>query len=119
MAKVTVRETSTTLLMLFPDEIVRALKMGPNGKLTSPLAALQEFCVRADRLASLTARAAHADGAARARGLLCRWTGSLESRIAILCDVLSAVETKLSLAERDLGHAAIEAPVHGDFDSIR
>ncbi len=117
-----VRETATSLLMLLPEEIVKApmeSQSGGGGGGISMLGVLEQFCARANNLASKTARGDHADGAARAQGLLCRWVGSLDSRVSILSKVLDRLEAKLTLAERDLGHAAIDNPVHGDFASVR
>jgi len=115
-----VREAATTLLTSFPDDVVKEPLAG-DGRERSPtlLAVLHGFCHRADDHASRTGRADHADGAARARGLLCAWTQGFGARINVLEHVLDALEANLSLAEVDLGQAALESPVHGAFASVR
>jgi hypothetical protein len=79
---------------------------------------LSQFCQRAGKLADRTGRADHGDGAARAHGLMCSWLSKPDSRIAHLSAILGKLETKISKAEEDLGHAAIENPIHSDFAAI-
>ncbi|KAK4163458.1 thyroid adenoma-associated protein [Cladorrhinum sp. PSN259] len=109
-----VREAASTLLGLIPQGLVSGSKDGSPTLLQS----LQEFCDRAARLADRTGRADHGDGAARSQGLLCSWLDSQDSKIGHLSKIIDGIETKISKAEHDLGHAAIENPVHADFASI-
>ncbi|KAL1874253.1 hypothetical protein Daus18300_003617 [Diaporthe australafricana] len=115
-----VRETATTLLMLFPSEATR-MEVVFDEKLppTTPLAMLVEFSSRAAVQASRTSRADHSDGAARSFGLLCAWQSTTESRLSLLVRQLDILEIKISRAEKDLGHAVMAEPVHGDFAAIR
>jgi hypothetical protein len=110
-----VRDSAATLLSLLPT------KTAEDNATTSLdlLQVLRKFCARAGKLADRTGRADHGDGAARSQGLLCSWLGKPESQIALLSDILERVETKISKAEDDLGHAAIESPLHSDFAAIR
>jgi len=80
---------------------------------------LREVVSRARELADRTGRADHGDGAARSQGLLCSWLGTKEERIAQLEGMLDIIEQKVDKAENDLGHAAIESPVHADFAAVR
>ena len=115
-----VREATTALLMSFPEDLVKQVLPGEEAnKMASLQDMLQEFCRRADKHASRTGRADHANGAARAKGLLCAWTRGLHAKLDILKSVLDVLEDKLSLAEEDLGNAAIGDPVHGSFASVR
>lgn len=110
-----VRDGAATLLSLLSPSAVE-----PNAA-SSPnlLKVLSQFCARAGKLADRTGRADHGDGAARSQGLLCSWLSKPESRLAHLSAILERVEFKISKAEEDLGHAAIERPVHADFAAIR
>ncbi|KAL2024422.1 hypothetical protein VTK56DRAFT_8233 [Thermocarpiscus australiensis] len=112
-----VRDTASTLLSLLPPEVAEAGEL-PKPDSPALLEVLQEFCLRASELADRTGRADHGDGAARSRGLLCSWLSNRDSQIAILSEIIERLEYKISRAEHDLGHAAIENPVHGDFAAI-
>ena len=79
---------------------------------------LQKFCAKATGLAGRTGRADHGNGAARSQGLLCTWTPTQDARFALISETLGRLERKLSLAARDLGHAAMEESVHVDFASL-
>ena len=113
-----VRESASTVLGLLPWEIVEAPTKSQHGSL-SLLGTLREFCSRAQTLADRTGRADHGDGAARSQGLLCRWLSSQDDRIKLASSVIQGLEDKISRAEKDLGHAALDNPVHGDFAAIR
>ena len=108
-----VRETATSLLVLAPPELVADPK--------EPLRnVLVDFSKRADQRASQTARQDHADGAARCQGLLSSWAATdLSAQKAILSRVLDVLEDKITRAENDLGTAAVQSPVHGEFASIK
>ncbi|OAA68244.1 heat repeat protein [Niveomyces insectorum RCEF 264] len=130
-----VRETAASLLVLLPKNLVRA-PVFPAARSSNPSPfmpssssspshsclwdVLVEFSRRAELLASRTARADHADGAARCQGLLCSWADGLATQTdAILGRVLDVLEAKIAKAEQDLGTAAVKSPVHGEFASIR
>ena len=110
-----VRDSAATLLSLLPP----ATSAADAGTSPGLLRVLREFCTRASTLADRTGRADHGDGAARSQALLCTWLGNQDSQIALLSEILERVESKISKAEEDLGHAAIENPVHADFAAIR
>lgn len=115
-----VRESATSLLMLYPPAAVDSqIEIGGDLPSTTPLETLKEFCFRATALASRTARADDSNGAARSYGLLCAWSSTLESRLSLLSETLDALESKVARAEKDLGHAVVSEPVHGDFAAIR
>lgn len=113
-----VRESSSMLLSLFPQEIVNSPTKVPHYSATL-LHILHEFCPRAQSLADRTGRADHGDGAARSRGLLCGWLHEKGRQISLVSSILDSLETKISKAENDLGHAVIENPVHPDFAALR
>ncbi len=109
-----VRDSSATLLSLLP-----ATSAADAGTSPDLLKVLKEFCTRASTLADRTGRADHGDGAARSQALFCTWLGNQDLQIALLSEILERVESKITKAEEDLGHAAIENPVHADFAAIR
>ncbi len=109
-----VRDCAATILSLLPPTASDAGTKSPLDLLKT----LREFCTRASKLADRTGREDHGDGAARSQGLLCTWLGNQDSQIALLSGILDRVESKISKAEDDLGHAAIENPVHADFAAI-
>jgi hypothetical protein len=110
-----VRDGATTILSLLPPNTAGSNSTSSEGL----LGVLREFCVRAGKLADRTGRADHGDGAARSQGLLCTWLSKPDLQIVLLSEILERVESKISKAEDDLGHAAIESPVHADFAAIR
>lgn len=110
-----VRDGAAAILALLPSGTA-----GPDvASSGSFLKILRVFCTRARALADRTGRADHGDGAARSQGLLCSWMNKPDLQIALLTEILERVEAKISRAEEDLGHAAIENPVHADFAAIR
>ncbi|TGJ86103.1 hypothetical protein E0Z10_g2662 [Xylaria hypoxylon] len=115
-----VREAAASLIMLLQP---RGSMSGPpahiNGLLSTPFEELRLFCRKANELALKTARADHCDGAARSQELLCRWSSNFEEAVRVLEVVFSNLEQKLYAAERDLAAAVLQAPVHGDFASLR
>ncbi|KAK3322123.1 putative death-receptor fusion protein-domain-containing protein [Apodospora peruviana] len=112
-----VRESASLLLAQFTQEIVNAPIKSSHYSATL-LEILQDFCSRAQALADRTGRADHGDGAARSQGLLCEWLHEQESQIGLVSNIISALEGKILKAENDLGHAAIENPVHPDFAAL-
>lgn len=113
-----VRESSSTLLSLFPQEIVNRPTKSPHHSATL-LEILREFCTRAQTLADRTGRADHGDGAARSQGLLCGWLHDQNRQIGLVATIIDGLERKISRAESDLGHAVVENPVHPDFAALR
>ncbi|KAK3953561.1 putative death-receptor fusion protein-domain-containing protein [Pseudoneurospora amorphoporcata] len=112
-----VRDSASNLLGLFSQEIIMSPAQ-PNLNSKTQLEVLQDFCLKARALADRTGRADHGDGAARSQGLLCRWLDGAHLQIAHISKILSGLEDKVTKAEKDLGHAAIENPVHPDFAAI-
>ncbi|KAF3769930.1 hypothetical protein M406DRAFT_246934 [Cryphonectria parasitica EP155] len=115
-----VRETASSLLMLFPPVVIRtkstyAATQSP----ITPLDILAEFCTKAASLSSRTSRADHSDGTARSLGLLCAWQDQFDQRLALLSQTLDGLERKIKTAEQDLGYAVMSEPVHGTFAAIR
>lgn len=115
-----VRETAASLIMLLQS---RGPISGPpahiSGLDSSPFEELHRFCRKANELSLKTARADHCDGAARSQDLLFRWSSSLKEAVGVLESVFSGLEQKLCAAEKDLAAAVTQAPVHGDFASLR
>ncbi|KAK2070621.1 hypothetical protein P8C59_005100 [Phyllachora maydis] len=112
-----VRETAVTVLSMLPAGLVTTQQRNLGAPYTLHCV-LEEMCARAQDLATQTGRADYGDGAARAHGLLCAWTEDQGQKVALVSTVLQRLEYKISEAESDLGHAAVEKPVHGDFASL-
>ena len=110
-----VRDSAALLLSLLPPKSPETVQAGSPALLD----VLRNFCDRASKLSDRTGRADHGDGVARSQGLLCGWSSSKGSQLAVLSDLLERIELKISKANRDLGHAAIENPVHADFAAVR
>jgi hypothetical protein len=115
-----VREMAMEILLMVPQDIVsdQVSHKSTGGKIQSLLDTLRLFCVRTTKLASRTGRADHGNGAARAQGLLCSWSKTTERRIALVSSSLETLEAKLAKAKGDLGHAAVNDSLHGDFASL-
>ncbi|KAI0603419.1 putative death-receptor fusion protein-domain-containing protein [Biscogniauxia sp. FL1348] len=115
-----VREAAASLVMLLePESTTSKRPTGIRGLSRDPMDELQEFCRNADELSRRTSRADHSDGVARSYELLCRWSPGFREATKIPSNVLSGLEAKLSVAEQDLALAVLQAPVHGDFASLR
>ncbi|KAI0537350.1 putative death-receptor fusion protein-domain-containing protein [Xylaria digitata] len=115
-----VREAAASLIMLLqPGGSMSGPPSQINGLPSTPSEELRLFCRKANELALKTARADHCDGAARSQELLCRWSYNFEEAVQVLETVFSNLEQKLYAAERDLAAAVLQAPVHGDFASLR
>ncbi|KAK3391959.1 putative death-receptor fusion protein-domain-containing protein [Sordaria brevicollis] len=112
-----VRDSASSLLGLFSQEIIKS-PARPSLNSKNQLDVLQDFCVKARTLADRTGRADHGDGAARSQGLLCRWLDGADLQIGHISKIIGGLEDKVTKAEKDLGHAAIENPVHPDFAAI-
>jgi hypothetical protein len=115
-----VRETAMEILLMVPEDIISATLSYKHdgGNAQTLLDTLRLFCARATKLASRTGRADHGNGAARAQGLLCSWLENTDAQIALVSSSLETLETKLAKAKGDLGHAAVNDSVHGDFASL-
>lgn len=110
---------STVLKSIFADQRYRKFSLLAAGSDTQdPAKELRELARRANDLARRTARADHADGEARVNQLLYRFLTTSTDRIAMLSGMIDQLEQKIAQAESDLGHAVLEAPVHGDFGSL-
>ncbi|KAI1312154.1 putative death-receptor fusion protein-domain-containing protein [Xylaria venustula] len=115
-----VRETAATLIMLLqPGGSMSGPPLHIDGLPCTPFEELQTFCQKANGLALKTARADHCDGAARAQEILCRWSSGFEGAVSLLEAIFSNIERKLCAAEKDLAAAILQAPLHGDFASLR
>ncbi|KPM36837.1 hypothetical protein AK830_g9727 [Neonectria ditissima] len=114
-----VRDHSASVLKeIFLDERYgHFVLMSPGGKVNAS-EELAELLRKAEELARQTARADHSDGVARVCQLLYRFSDGEQSRLSVLSTLVSGLETKLSVAENDLGRAVLEAPLHGDFASL-
>ncbi|KAI1393468.1 putative death-receptor fusion protein-domain-containing protein [Hypoxylon trugodes] len=115
-----VRDTAALLVMSLSskDEDLE-LPLQMSGRGGTLLEELQSFGSRAHELARRTARADHSDGAARSSELLCHWSIGAKDQIRIPLEMLSSLEARITAAEKDLAAAVLEAPVHGDFASLR
>ncbi|KAK1995222.1 hypothetical protein LX36DRAFT_640230 [Colletotrichum falcatum] len=110
-----VRENTTSVLKsLFADKRFKCL-VGTQGVSHT----LEEFLSRSEDIARRTARADHADGVARTNELLFRFYDGRDAQILHISKLVDLLESKLTLAEADLGNAVLEAPVHGYFASLR
>ncbi|KAJ6780490.1 hypothetical protein PWT90_02966 [Aphanocladium album] len=111
--------TSTVLKSILADTRYRKFSLlaennHPSGRATE----LRELSRSANDLARRTARADHADGVARVNQVLYRFLTTSPERIGLLSGMIDELERKIAQAESDLGHAVLEAPVHGDFASL-
>ncbi|KAH6896991.1 putative death-receptor fusion protein-domain-containing protein [Thelonectria olida] len=114
-----VRDHSAFVLQqIFSGERCRRFKLMGQGDKVNAFEELSALLKGAEGLASRTSRADHSDGVARIRQLLYRFADGEQGRISLLSTLISGLETKLSVAEKDLGRAVLEAPLHGDFSSL-
>ena len=79
---------------------------------------LEELQSRTNDIAQRTSRADHSDGAARSSQLLYSFAGDEQQRISILSSLIERLDIKITAAEKDLGLAVLEHPLHGDLASI-
>jgi hypothetical protein len=84
-----------------------------------PLGLLRNFVERAEVLSRKTGRADYADGVARSTSLLFSLLSSTDEQTIFLSQTVEDLEAKLSLAEKDLGQAVLEAPIHGNFAALQ
>ncbi|RKK97536.1 hypothetical protein BFJ68_g13973 [Fusarium oxysporum] len=109
---------ATVLRWIFSDSRYRNFYlMARQGKL-NPTEELTELLRRTEELARKTARADHSDGVARVSQLLYRLSENEQHRVALLSKLIGGLEARLVVAEKDLGRAVLDAPLHGDFASL-
>ncbi|KAJ2904611.1 hypothetical protein MKZ38_007590 [Zalerion maritima] len=117
-----VREAATATLGLLPLEVVAQILRRQNlARSTDGASARDEgrnLRTKADKMASLTGRADHADGVAKATELSCIWYVDGGSRFNLVRDMLDSLDCRLDIAHADLGAAVLDAPVHGIFSSL-
>lgn len=111
-----VRELAAAALrVMLSQPKFRCFKLGT----VSSLDELQDLERRCDAQARRTARADDSDGAARAAQVVYKAHGSTAERFALLSGFLDHLESRLDIAEKDLGRAVLDAPVHGKFAALR
>ncbi|KAI8671322.1 hypothetical protein NCS57_00607000 [Fusarium keratoplasticum] len=114
-----IRDHSATVLKrIFSDERYRNFHLMATGGKVNPAEELAELLRRSDELARRTARADHSDGVARVCQLLYRFSQDEQQRLDLLSKLVGGVQEKLTVAEKDLGRAVLDAPLHGDFASL-
>lgn len=84
-----------------------------------PLGLLRDFIQRAEEFSKRTGRADYADGLARSYELLYSLLSSTTEQTKLLTQLVDALETKVSIAEQDLGRAVFDAPVHGVLAALK
>ncbi|KAG6004881.1 hypothetical protein E4U21_000657 [Claviceps maximensis] len=109
---------ATALAKCYADG--RYCRLNPTGsEITGvPLEEIRNLSHRASELARQTARADHSDGASKASQLLYRFLDSGEERLRMLSRMIQELSLKTSMAEKDLGQAVVDSPLHGDFASL-
>ncbi|KAL2064257.1 hypothetical protein VTL71DRAFT_4751 [Oculimacula yallundae] len=84
---------------------------------TSP-GLLVDFIARAEEISKQTGRADHADGVAKSYEVLYGLQASPQSRMDVISQLVEKLERKVNVAERSLGQAVSEAPIHGNFAAL-
>jgi hypothetical protein len=114
-----VRDASASVLQtLFRDQRYRNAKLFVAGSVPSPSEELGELLRRAEELARRTSRADHSDGSARIHQLVYLFLANDERLISHLAGLITALEEKVAAAEKDLGAAVLDAPLHSSFASM-
>ncbi|WZH44845.1 putative death-receptor fusion protein-domain-containing protein [Fusarium acuminatum] len=109
---------ATVLKWIFSDSRYKNFHlMAQQGKM-NPAEELAELLRRSEELARKTARADHSDGVARVSQLLYRFSEDEQQRLAVLSKLVGGLEERLAVAEKELGRAVLDAPLHGDFASL-
>jgi hypothetical protein len=80
---------------------------------------LKAFIKQAEEASKRTGRADYADGVARSYELLYGLLPSADLRIGLVSHLVNELELKVDIAERNLGQAVVEAPVHGNFAALK
>ncbi|CAG8975357.1 hypothetical protein HYALB_00005687 [Hymenoscyphus albidus] len=83
-----------------------------------PSTLLTDFISKAEEASKRTGRADYADGVARSYKILYDLQISLDARLQLIDGLVKRVEQKVSMAEKDLALAVLEAPTHGDFAAL-
>lgn len=110
--------TSIVLRSLFGNPRFRKFSLSKDSDITNACQDLVSFSAKANELARRTSRADHADGVARISQLLYNFLGDQKQRLALLDQLISELDRKITLAETDLGRAVLDVPVHGDFAAL-
>ncbi|KEY69396.1 hypothetical protein S7711_05710 [Stachybotrys chartarum IBT 7711] len=114
-----VRDASASALQtLFRDQRYRNARLFVAGSVPSPSEELEELLRRAEELARRTSRADHSDGTARIHQLVYLFLANDERLISHLAGLIAALEEKVAAAEKDLGAAVLDAPLHSSFASM-
>lgn len=109
---------ATALAKCYADGRYRRLTLTGLEATKVPVGEITELSQRANELARKTARADHSDGASKSSQLLYRFLESGAERITLLADMVNELSRKASMAEKDLGQAVVDTPLHGDFASL-
>jgi hypothetical protein len=80
---------------------------------------IKYFIQKAETASRRTGRADLADGVARAYELIYCLQTTDEARLDLLEDLVSDLEKKVVVAEKDLVQAVLLAPIHGQFAALR
>lgn len=80
---------------------------------------LQAFISRADERTKRTGRADYADGLARCYALHYSLLSSASDRLRLVDDLISILEKKSKVAEKNLSQAVEDAPIHGTFAALK
>ncbi len=80
---------------------------------------LVSFVQKAEVASRRTGRADLADGVARTHELIYCLQTTDEARLDILKNLVSELEMKVVIAEKDLAQAVLQAPIHGQFAALR
>lgn len=110
--------SATALAKCYADGRYRRLTLTGLEITKVPVEEITELSQRAHELARRTARADHSDGASKSSQLLYRFLESGDERIKFLAAMVNELNRKVSMAEKDLGQAVVNAPLHGDFASL-
>lgn len=90
----------------------------PSASLVNSFGHVSDFQARAMNIARRTARADHANGAARSCQLFYRFALHGTERLELLTDLVEQLKRMISLAEADLGNAVLDAPLHGHIAAV-
>ncbi|KAI9731269.1 MAG: hypothetical protein M1818_007894 [Claussenomyces sp. TS43310] len=119
-----VRSTATLIVQMAPIECFRRpsptiLRNEQAIAENEKLGLLQDFIARGEEVSKRTGRADTADGVARSQALLFNLMASKEDQLKHVESLVSSLETKVSIAEQDLGKAVSVAPIHAQFAALR
>ncbi|KAI9641577.1 hypothetical protein NHQ30_010389 [Ciborinia camelliae] len=110
-----VRSGATTILKLASPHNFQS----PKNHNSRDFDVLMEFIGRAEDFAKRTGRADYADGVARSYQILYGLLDPNKGRLSLVEGLITGLERKVEIAQRDLGEAVLIAPVHSDFSTIR